>query len=169
MWYVCHIFSQKIPVSTLSQRVSPSLTRDQGEIRVHLLRLIIKDCEKEIRLRVSLDTFIKDQKQLFTRTQWTSATRQLSTRDVNQTRSKLKPQSSRLSATSRRTVLRTKAPSERSFHGGKRDSRSRRIQDKPKTTSTRPEGRSSTSQGKDNNDKTSVRTVTDTTTKEDDK
>ena len=51
----------RIKESTLSQRVSPPLTRNQGEIRVYLLRLIIKECEREIRLRASLDTFIKDQ------------------------------------------------------------------------------------------------------------
>ena len=59
---------------TLSQRVSPSLTSYQGEIHVYLLRLIIKECEREIRLRASLNTFIRDQKQLSTRTSWTSAT-----------------------------------------------------------------------------------------------
>ena len=52
----------RIQESTLSQRVSPALTRDQGEIRAYLLRLIIiKEREREIRLRASLDTFIKDQ------------------------------------------------------------------------------------------------------------
>ena len=52
----------QIQESTPSHRVSPSLTDHQGEIRVYLLRLIIKECEREIRLRASLNAFIKDQK-----------------------------------------------------------------------------------------------------------
>jgi hypothetical protein len=52
--------------------------------------------------------------------------------------------------------------------GGKRASRPRRVQVKPKATSTRPEGRPSTPQGIKNIDKTRS-TVIDTTEKADDK
>ena len=96
---------------------------------------------------------------------------QLSSIDEKQTRSEPSPQPGRLWAKSRRTALRTKAqvsaPSRKKCeHLRKRASRPRRVQGKPRRR--RQDQRSSTSQGKDNIDKT-TRMVIDTVDEADDK
>ena len=137
---------------TLPHRLSPSLTHDQGEIHVYLPRLIIKECERETRLQTSLDTFIEGQNSHLLRLSGPQSldSYRLETSNrlgVNQV----------LSLTGyvpkiRQTDQRTKLYSEHSWRKDcwrlLRALSPRIIQEKPKTVSMRPQGRQSTTQGK---------------------